>query len=185
MSSGYESLIYFGQGLMRDLIFEIGDAGVGSSFCDVKTRTGLLSLHLFWSYKSPKSCKFLLDAEIFSGVIVQCVITPSRNIQQGHCHISEVFFLLFAIRSHLPISIVLANVIYPTLFVHLYICTYLQSSMCVLSINLDLMSFWPQPVFWSGFRGIRGISISEVGSSIQRTGLRVLGLFCLWVVVVP
>ena len=47
MSSEYESLIYFGQGLMRDLIFEIGDAGVGSSFCDVKTRTGLLSLHLF------------------------------------------------------------------------------------------------------------------------------------------
>ena len=42
-----ETPIYFGQGLMRDLIVEIGDAGVRSSFCDVKTRTGLLSRHLF------------------------------------------------------------------------------------------------------------------------------------------
>ena len=47
MNSEHKNLIYFGQGLMRDLIFEIGDAGVGSSFSDVKTRTGLLSLHLF------------------------------------------------------------------------------------------------------------------------------------------
>ena len=46
-NSEYRSLIYFGHGLMRDLIVEIGDAGVRSSFCDVKTRTGLLSRHLF------------------------------------------------------------------------------------------------------------------------------------------
>ena len=46
-NSEHRYLIYFGEGLMRDLIVEIGDAGVRSSFCDVKTKTGLLSLHLF------------------------------------------------------------------------------------------------------------------------------------------